>query len=67
MVTANSLELFSTRLVDVFTWVGGIQMVCSTVCWDQLEKQYMLNAGMRMPAWMHRLFTEQAHIIIDVA
>lgn len=64
---ANSLELFSTQLVDVFTWVGGIQTVCSTICWDQLEKQYMLNAGMRMPTWMHRLFTEKAHIIFDVA
>ena len=66
MVTANSLELFSTQFVDVFTWVGGVQMLCCTICRDQLEKQYMLNAGIKT-CLDAQFFTEKAHIMFDVA
>lgn len=41
-------------------------MVCSAICWDRLEEQYMLNAGIpsRLGA---QIFTEKAHILFEVA
>lgn len=63
---ANSVELFCAEVVDVLTWVGGIRVVCSTICRDQLKEQYVLNAGIKScldAQW----FTEKAHVIFDVA
>lgn len=51
---------------DAFPWVGGIQMVCGTICWDQLEEEYMLNAGIK-PCLDAQFCTEKARVIFDVA
>lgn len=57
VVTANSLKLFSTQFLDEFTWVEGAQMVCSVICGDLQEEQYMLMQTLNS-AWM-RLSTEK--------
>jgi len=62
--STNSLELFSAQLVEVFTWAGGIQMVCSAISWA--EVQHVLNAVMKSCLGA-QFRTEKAHVIFDVA
>lgn len=50
----------------MFTWVGGIQMVCRAICRDQLEEQYMLNADIKS-CLDAQFFMEKALVIFDVA